>query len=321
MSRNWYFTLDELKNTTDIDWATANRYRRNTCDFLQKAGIKLRLPQVTIATGIVYFHRFYARKSFKEYDMFTTGVCCLFLSGKVEETPKKLRDVIKVTHMLRTKNKVDLQIDSKEYIEIRDDILMRERIVLQTIAFDLTVEHPYKFLLSNIKKLFAGDKELAQVAWNFVNDSLRTSLCLQYRPSVIASAAIYLASKFLKRSLTLQKKEDKTDESSKEDWWEVFDAKISDLENISNQILDLYQKPVSNNNKLNVKQRDTKEVKKDETEKISESPPHQNLTPKSESGDKQKSSISTGPDRRSRSPSRTNRRHYHPYRREATQQH
>jgi len=75
---------------------------------------------------------------------------------------------------------------------------------------------------------------LAQVAWNFVNDSLRTVLCLQYKPQLIASAAIYLASKFLKKQLNTG--------PDQKPWWEVFDAKIQDLEDISNQILDLYQK-------------------------------------------------------------------------------
>jgi len=83
-----------------------------------------------------------------------------------------------------------------------------------------------------------GNRNLAQVAWNFVNDSLRTTLCLQFKPQLIASAAIYLASKFLKYQLP---------DSGPTPWWEVFNAKIEDLEEISNQILDLYESPGSHN--------------------------------------------------------------------------
>jgi len=72
-------------------------------------------------------------------------------------------------------------------LELKDQILLYERVVLQTIAFDLTVEHPYKFLLNYVKSIQGrllslppkndnfnnsktGNRKLAQVAWNFVND-------------------------------------------------------------------------------------------------------------------------------------------------------
>ena len=46
-----------------------------------------------------------------------------------------------------------------------------------------------------------ASRELAQVAWNFVNDSLFTTCCLKYAPKLIATAALYLASKYLKIEL------------------------------------------------------------------------------------------------------------------------
>ncbi len=46
-------------------------------------------------------------------------------------------------------------------------------------------------------------------------------MCLQYKPQFIASAAIYLASKFLKYTLA---------PDGKKAWWEVLDAKIEELE-------------------------------------------------------------------------------------------
>jgi hypothetical protein len=36
---------------------------------------------------------------------------------------------------------------------LKEQILSHERTVLQTIAFDLTIEHPYKFLLTYVKNI------------------------------------------------------------------------------------------------------------------------------------------------------------------------
>lgn len=48
----------------------------------------------TTATACVYFHRFFMYHSFKEYNRYLTALGCLFLAGKVEETPKKCKDLI-----------------------------------------------------------------------------------------------------------------------------------------------------------------------------------------------------------------------------------
>ena len=78
------------------------------------------------------------------------GTTCLFLAGKVEETPKKLKDVIDITWAIRHKNEA---IKTEEFASLRESILTHELICLQTIAFDLTVEHPYKHVINNVKRI------------------------------------------------------------------------------------------------------------------------------------------------------------------------
>jgi len=255
----WYFTKEELdKGANSEELKEEIALRRNTCAFLQETGMKLSLPQLTIATAIVFFHRFYATRKFSEFDRHIIGTTCLFLAGKVEETPKKLKDIIVVTELYRCKDlvppKKPLDPEGQEFNELREKILTHELIVLQTIAFDMTIEHPYKYLLMYVKQI-QGNRNLAQVAWNFVNDSLRTTLCLQFKPQLIASAAIYLASKFLKYQLP----------EGPKPWWEVFHAREDDLKEISNQILDLYESPGSLGNNATSSTQDFTKVEIKET--------------------------------------------------------
>lgn len=49
-------------------------------------------------------------------------------------------------------------------------ILIGERLVLKTIRFDFNIQHPYRPLFDAMRNLGINQKEVKQVAWNFVND-------------------------------------------------------------------------------------------------------------------------------------------------------
>lgn len=86
----------------------------------------------------------------------------------MEETPKKLRDVLIHSDAVRNEGlgKEPLSPTSQDYSWLKDQVLQGERAVLQTMAFELTIDHPYKYVL-NYVKLFRGnlnDKETKEVA-------------------------------------------------------------------------------------------------------------------------------------------------------------
>ena len=121
-----------------------------------------------------------------------------------------------------------------------------ERVLLQTIKFDLQVDHPYSSILKYAKCL-KGDKpklqKMVQMSWTFVNDSLCTTLCLQWEPEVIAIALMYLASKLSKFEVRDWK--NRTPEHKY--WWDqhVRDLETDVLEDICHQVLDLYSQPTT----------------------------------------------------------------------------
>ncbi|XP_069702515.1 cyclin-K isoform X2 [Periplaneta americana] len=239
----WYYEKKELRNTPSIqdgiDYETECRYRKEGARFIIDTGTKMDLGYNTMATGVVYFHRFYMFHSFRNFPRYVTACCCLFLAGKVEETPKKCKDIIKTARSLLTDQKfLTFGEDPKE------EVMTLERILLQTIKFDLQVEHPYGYLLKYAKCL-KGDKtklqKMVQMAWTFVNDSLCTTLSLQWEPEVIAVALMYLAGKLSKFEVV-----DWSGRTAKHlRWWDMFveDVTMDLLEDICHQVLDLYSQP------------------------------------------------------------------------------
>ncbi|XP_026197213.1 cyclin-K isoform X1 [Anabas testudineus] len=235
----WYWDKKDLAHTPSqsegLDPGTEARYRREGARFIFDVGTRLGLHYDTLATGIIYFHRFYMFHSFKQFPRYVTGACCLFLAGKVEETPKKCKDIIKTARSL---------LNDVQFAQFGDDpkeeVMVLERILLQTIKFDLQVEHPYMFLLRYVKQL-KGEKnkvcKVLQMAWTFVNDSLCTMLSLQWEPEIIAVAVMYLAGRLCKFDI-----QEWTAKQSSRRWWEQFvqDVPVELLEDICHQILDLY---------------------------------------------------------------------------------
>ncbi|XP_057513638.1 cyclin-T1-4-like isoform X1 [Actinidia eriantha] len=237
---HWYFSRKEIEENSSsrldgIDLKKETYLRKSYCTFLQDLGMRLKVPQVTIATAIIFCHRFFLCQSHAKNDRRTIATVCMFLAGKVEETPRPLKDVILVSYeIIHKKDPAAVQrIKQKEvYEQQKELILLGERIVLATLGFDLNVHHPYKPLVEAIKKFKVAQNALAQVAWNFVNDGLRTSLCLQFKPHHIAAGAIFLAAKFLKVKLP---------SDGEKVWWQEFDVTPRQLEEVSNQMLELYE--------------------------------------------------------------------------------
>ena len=74
-----------------------------------------------------------------------------------------------------------------------------------------------------------------QMAWNFMNDSLRTDVFVRYNPESIACACIYLTA----RKINLPLPNNPT-------WFGVFNVSENDILDISYKIMDLYRRAKPN---------------------------------------------------------------------------
>jgi hypothetical protein len=127
---------------------------------------------------------------------------CLLLAAKLEDqTETKLRDVVTMFHDMyqrrRGLKRKPLDIGSQRYRDWKDELQMAERYILQQLGFSFynIMDHPHKFMLYYLKVLADDDKEFAQKAWAYLNDSMRLDICLRFPSQAIACAAIYLSAR------------------------------------------------------------------------------------------------------------------------------
>ncbi|KAM7272252.1 hypothetical protein ACFE04_026915 [Oxalis oulophora] len=228
----WYFSKEEIQRNSPsrkdgISLSKESQLRESYCFYLKELGIKLRLPQVTIACAMMMCHRFYMRQSLAKNDWKTMATVSLFLAGKIKETPRLLKDIIVVAHEMIC-NGDPLAIRQKDvYYKQKELILVGERLLMATIAFDFNIELPYNSLVTALKKLDLS-KVLLKESWNFLNDWLCTTLCLQYEPRYIAAGTVFLVAKFKKVRLPTGK--DKS-------WWHEFDIDPKQLEVVTRDLL------------------------------------------------------------------------------------
>ncbi|XP_043711804.1 cyclin-T1-4-like [Telopea speciosissima] len=236
----WYFSRQEIEECSPsrkdgIDYKKESQLRKLYCSFIQELGMKLKIPQLTIATAMILCHRFYMHQSHAKNEWQTIASVCMFLASKVEETPRLLRDTVVVSYEIiyRRDPLAAQRIKNKEVYERQKElILIGERLLLATIAFDLNIQHPYKPLVAALKRLNISRNDLVKVAWNFVNDWLWTTLCLQYKPHYIAAGSLFLAAKFHKVKLSADRGKA---------WWLEFDVSPQRLEEVIQQMLGLFE--------------------------------------------------------------------------------
>lgn len=228
--RKWFFTKEEIEyhspsRKDGVTFEEESHLRKLYCSYLQELGMEFKVPQLTIATATVLCHRFYMHQSHAKNHWQTIATSSMFLACKAEETPRWLSDFVVVAYKLMYKwdPLAPQRIRQRElYDKQKEIILIGERLLLATVAFDLNIEHPYKPLVAAVKKLDIPHKEVVKVAWNFVNDWLRTTLCLEYKPHYIAAGSLFLSAKLQKVKLPTKGNA----------WWMQFDVSPKQLEEV-----------------------------------------------------------------------------------------
>ncbi|XP_061790113.1 cyclin-L1a isoform X1 [Nerophis lumbriciformis] len=213
------------------------------CELIQSAGILLRLPQVAMATGQVLFHRFFYSKSFVKHNFEIVAMACVNLASKIEEAPRRIRDVINVFHHLkqmRVKKTPSSLILDQNYINTKNQVIKAERRILKELGFCVHVKHPHKIIVMYLQVLECEKNQtLVQTAWNYMNDSLRTNVFVRFQAETIACACIYLAARALQIPLP-----------ARPQWYLLFGATDDEIKDICITTLKLYTRKKPNYEQL-----------------------------------------------------------------------
>jgi len=230
-----------------ISATTERRLRIYGVELIQRAASLLRLPQIISASGAAIFQRFFFRRSFAEFDVRTVAPTALFLACKLEEHHRRLKDVVLVFHRMEMREAIYSSrfagsptpaLDNGGRDAMKQEIIRVERLILKELGYvvALLLEHPHKYVIQFIKSMVRSPQsrvaELAQRAWNYLNDATRTVLCCKYAPHKITTASIYLAAHDMRIKLP-----------TTPPWWLLFDTELVDLQSIARTMLALYGQP------------------------------------------------------------------------------
>nr|XP_005162427.1 cyclin-T1 isoform X1 [Danio rerio] len=281
-NNKWYFTREQIENSPSrragLDPDKELSYRQQAANLLQDMGQRLNVSQLTINTAIVYMHRFYMVQSFTRFHRNVIAPAALFLAAKVEEQPRKLEHVIKVTHACLNPQDPSPDTRSDTYLQQAQDLVILESIILQTLGFEITIDHPHTHVVkctqlvrgenqlltlncasycsvkgtsstpsSQISRLIMSfpfivpaSKDLAQTSYFMATNSLHlTTFCLQYSPPIVACVCIHLACKWSNWEIPVS--------TDGKHWWQYVDPTVTLelLDELTHEFLQILEKTPS----------------------------------------------------------------------------
>lgn len=163
-------------------------------------------------------------------------MAAVFVAGKVEECIRRARDIVNVFHHLYSlirglpAHPIDYVGDT--YYVWRDRLCTAEALLLRTLGFHVQPASPVTLLISYLKVLeLSSNRALAQLAFSFLNDSLRTNAPILYQPNVLAVTAIDLAA---------ERQGFRFPNDCIAEWFWLFDVNAEELRECRKIVLALY---------------------------------------------------------------------------------
>ncbi|XP_063102640.1 cyclin-Q isoform X6 [Cavia porcellus] len=179
------------------------------------------MHSIPIATACTIYHKFFCEINLDAYDPYLVAMSAIYLAGKVEEQHLRTRDIINVSNRYFNPSSEPLELDSR-FWELRDSIVQCELLVLRVLRFQVSFQHPHKYLLHYLVSLknwlnrYSWQRTpISVTAWALLRDSYHGGLCLRFRAQHLAVAVLYLA-------LQVYGVEVPAEAEAEKPWWQRF---------------------------------------------------------------------------------------------------
>ncbi|KAK9820270.1 hypothetical protein WJX72_008376 [[Myrmecia] bisecta] len=167
---------DYMSKQNDIN----DKMRAILVDWLVEVHLKFKLMPETLFLTTNLIDRFLELKPVTRKNLQLVGVTAMLIASKYEEIwAPEVRDFVYISDRAYT----------------REQILCMEKLMLNTLRFNLTVPTPYSFMARYLKAASTVDKQTTTYAAYLVELSLPDFSMLKYPYSMVAAAAIFVANK------------------------------------------------------------------------------------------------------------------------------
>jgi hypothetical protein len=209
--------------------------------FIMEAGVKLGMRSIPIATACTIYHKFFCEIDLGAYDPYLVAMSSIYLAGKVEEQHLRTRDILNVSTRYFNPSSEPLELDSR-FWELRDSIVQCELLLLRALRFQVSFQHPHKYLLHYLIALknwlnrYSWQRTpISVTAWALLQDSYHGGLCLRFQPQHLAVAVLYLALQVYGVQVPAEAETEKP-------WWQVFRNDLTKpiIDNIVSDLIQIY---------------------------------------------------------------------------------
>lgn len=160
------------------------RMRSILVDWLVEVHLKFKLVPETLYLTVNLIDRYLAKTEVSRPKLQLVGVTALLIASKYEEIyPPELRDLV--------------YICDRAYS--RMEILEMEEIILKKLEYKITIPSAHAFLVRYLKAAHA-DKKIVQLSCFILDGTLQSYDMLEYLPSQLAAAAVFIARRTVGRN-------------------------------------------------------------------------------------------------------------------------